>query len=129
MLAGEEHSDASEGVCPVLSEFARVLGIAMPDFLRTQLLVPLVPALVDTRDPAPEGVNARHATALEQGRCRGLVLWAINHKLPTKVVRGISSIPRVQANELRAKIGCHSASLRTGSRSHSSGLSTPLPCL
>ena len=82
LLAGEGHSDAPEGVCPVLSEFARVLGIAMPDFLRTELLVPLVPALVDTRDPASEGIDALHATAVERARGRALAMWAINWLAP-----------------------------------------------
>ncbi len=78
LLSGEEHSDAPASVCPVLSEFVRVLGIAMPDFLRTQLLVPLVPTLADTRDPASEGANALQSTPLERDRGRALAMWAIN---------------------------------------------------
>lgn len=82
LLAGEVHSDAPDCVCPVLAEFARILGAAMPDAIRTALLVPLVPALIDTRDPASDGPDALHATELERKRGKVLLMWGLNSLAP-----------------------------------------------
>lgn len=52
-LAGEEHSDEPKCSCPVLAAFVRALNDALPDDgLRTRILRPLVPRLINTRADA-----------------------------------------------------------------------------
>jgi len=77
LFAGERHGDWPTCVCPVLIEFGRVLNDAMPDQWRTALLLPLVPALVGTRDPLSDscGINA---TGLERKRAAALLGWCVN---------------------------------------------------
>jgi len=77
LFAGERHGDWPTCVCPVLIEFGRVLNDAMPDQWRTALLLPLVPALVGTRDPLSDscGINA---TGLERKRAAALLAWCVN---------------------------------------------------
>ena len=53
VLAGEAFSDHPETACPVLGAFGRELNDGMPDDARA-LLIPLVPMLVETRDPEKE---------------------------------------------------------------------------
>lgn len=73
-LAGEPHSDEPTCACPVLTSFVRALNDALPDDgLRTRLLRPLVPRLVNSRrDPGSE-------------LARGLAIAdaAVRHFLPT----------------------------------------------
>jgi hypothetical protein len=52
-LAGEPHSETPCCACPVLTNFARELNNALPDQVRTQLLLPLATLLVDTNSRAP----------------------------------------------------------------------------
>jgi hypothetical protein len=77
LFAGERHGDWPTCVCPVLIEFGRVLNDTIPDQWRTGLLLPLVPALVGTRDPLSDscGINA---TGLEQKRAAALLAWCVN---------------------------------------------------
>ena len=58
VLAGEDFSDTPETACPVLASFGRALNDAMPDETRSLLLLPLIPLLVGTRDPAKEQARA-----------------------------------------------------------------------
>ncbi len=78
LFAGERHGDWPTCVCPVLIEFGRVLNDTMPDQWRTALLLPLVPALVGTRDPLSDscGINA---TGLERKRAAALLAWCVNN--------------------------------------------------
>ncbi len=77
LFAGERHRDWPTCVCPVLIEFGRVLNDTMPDQWRTDLLLPLVPVLVGTRDPLSDscGINA---TGLERQRAAALLAWCVN---------------------------------------------------
>jgi len=77
LFAGERHGDWPTCVCPVLIEFGRVLNDTMPNQWRTILLLPLVPALVGTRDPLSDscGINA---TGLERDRAAVLLAWCVN---------------------------------------------------
>lgn len=77
LFAGERHGDWPACVCPVLIEFGRVLNDTTPDQWRTDLLLPLVPVLVGTRDPLSDscGINA---TGLERKRAAALLAWCVN---------------------------------------------------
>jgi len=77
LFAGERHGDWPTCVCPVLIEFGRVLNDTMPDQWRTDLLLPLVPVLVGTRDPLSDscGING---TGLERKRAAALLAWCVN---------------------------------------------------
>lgn len=77
LFVGERHADWPDCVCPVLIEFGRVLNDAMPDRWRTDLLLPLVPVLVGTRDPGSPSCGIM-STALERARARMLVDWCAN---------------------------------------------------
>ena len=48
-LAGEEHTDRPECVCPVIGAFVRSLNDSLPDDQRTALLRDLIPLTVGTR--------------------------------------------------------------------------------
>lgn len=77
LFVGERHGDWPACVCPVLIEFGRVLNDAMPDHWRTDLLLPLVPALVSTRDPQSDGCGIT-STGLERNRAAALLAWCVN---------------------------------------------------
>jgi hypothetical protein len=77
LFAGERHGDWPASVCPVLIEFGRVLNDAMPDRWRTDLLLPLVPALVGTRDPQSDSCGTT-STGLERKRAAALLAWCVN---------------------------------------------------
>lgn len=77
LFAGERHGDWPTCVCPVLIEFGRVLNDTMPDQWRTALLLPLVPALVGTRDPLSDSCGIT-ATGLERKRAAALLAWCVN---------------------------------------------------
>lgn len=51
-IAREPWSDHPECVCPVIGAFLRSWNDDLPDDERTALLLPLVPAIVGTRNPA-----------------------------------------------------------------------------
>ncbi len=78
LFAGERHGDWPTCVCPVLIEFGRVLNDAMPDQWRTDLLLPLVPVLVGTRDPQSDSCGIT-ATGLERRRAAALLAWCVNN--------------------------------------------------
>jgi hypothetical protein len=59
-MTGLPHSDRPACVCPVLASFLRAMNDHMPHDLR-QRLIPFLPSLVGTRDPA---LAAPRATAL-----------------------------------------------------------------
>lgn len=61
----------------MLIEFGRVLNDTIPDKWRTDLLLPLVPALFGARDPLSDscGINA---TGLERKRAAALLAWCVN---------------------------------------------------
>jgi hypothetical protein len=59
-MSGLPHSDRPACVCPVLASFLRAMNDHMPHDLR-QRLIPFLPSLVGTRDPA---LAAPRATAL-----------------------------------------------------------------
>ncbi len=84
LFADEPHSDWPDCVCPTLIEFGRVLNDAMPDYWRTEMLLPLVPILAGTRDPGCTG-NPFAAPPLERLRARALVEWCVN-VLPNKPI-------------------------------------------
>jgi hypothetical protein len=72
-LAGEAHSDQPDCACPVLTAFVRALNDALPDDgLRTRLLRPLVPRLVNSR--------ANASTELARGLAIGDAM--VRHFLP-----------------------------------------------
>jgi len=77
LFAGERHGDWPTCVCPVLIEFGRVLNDTMPDRWRTDLLLPLVPALVGTRDPLADSCGIS-ATRMERKRAAALLAWCVN---------------------------------------------------
>jgi hypothetical protein len=77
LFAGERHGDWPSCVCPVLIEFGRVLNDAMPDHWRTDLLLPLVPALVGTRDPQSDSCGIT-STGQERDRAAALLAWCVN---------------------------------------------------
>lgn len=59
--AGEAWSDHPACVCPVLSEYGRVLNDAMPDnATRDKYLLPIVPLLLNTADPAKQQARMYH---------------------------------------------------------------------
>jgi len=78
LFAGERHGDWPACVCPVLIEFGRVLNDTMPDRWRTDLLLPLIPALVGTRDPQSDNCGVT-ATGLERRRAAALLAWCVNN--------------------------------------------------
>ena len=77
LFVGERHGDWPACVCPVLIEFGRVLNDAMPDHWRTDLLLPLVPVLVGTRDPQSDSCGIT-STRLERKRAAALLAWCVN---------------------------------------------------
>lgn len=77
LFAGERHGDWPNCVCPVLIEFGRVLNDAMPDHWRTDLLLPLMPVLVGTRDPQSDSCGIA-STGLERNRAAALLAWCVN---------------------------------------------------
>ncbi|PZU77497.1 MAG: hypothetical protein DI530_12880 [Sphingomonas sp.] len=77
LFVGERHGDWPSCVCPVLIEFGRVLNDAMPDHWRTDLLLPLVPVLVGTRDPQSDSCGIT-STGLERDRAAALLAWCVN---------------------------------------------------
>jgi len=77
LFTGERHGDWPACVCPVLIEFGRVLNDTMPDKWRTDLLLPIVPALVGTRDPLSDSCSI-NATGLERKRAAALLTWCVN---------------------------------------------------
>ena len=78
LFAGERHGDWPTCACPVLIEFGRVLNDTMPDQWRTDLLLPLVPVLVGTRDPQSDSCGIT-ATGLERRRAAALLAWCVNN--------------------------------------------------
>ena len=113
LFAGERHGDWPACVCPVLIEFGRVLNDTMPDQWRTDLLLPLVPALVGTRDPLSDscGINA---TGLERQRAAALLAWCVN-RLEAVAIGGGEA-------ELRARgaVADAAEALRFGQAQHAS---------
>lgn len=77
LFVGERHGDWPACVCPVLIEFGRALNDAMPDYWRTDLLLPLVPVLVGTRDPQSDSCGIT-STGLERDRAAALLAWCVN---------------------------------------------------
>ncbi|WP_052075714.1 hypothetical protein [Sphingomonas taxi] len=77
LFAGERHGDWPACVCPVLIEFGRVLNDVMPDRWRTDLLLPLVPVLVGTRDTQSDSCGIT-STGLERKRAAALLAWCVN---------------------------------------------------
>lgn len=77
LFVGERHGDWPACVCPVLIEFGRVLNDAMPDRWRTDLLLPLVPVLVGTRDPQSDSCGIT-STGQERDRAAALLAWCVN---------------------------------------------------
>jgi hypothetical protein len=77
LFAGERHGDWPACVCPVLIEFGRVLNDNIPDQWRTDLLLPLVPVLVGTRDPQSDSCGIT-STGLERKRATALLEWCAN---------------------------------------------------
>jgi hypothetical protein len=73
-LAGEEHSDEPECVCPVLRAFVISWNDALPtDEDRNRLLKPLIPQLIDTRS----------TPAVEEKRAYIALDWLIRVNTPT----------------------------------------------
>ena len=82
VLAGEDFSDTPETACPVLASFGRALNDAMPDDETRGLLLPLIPLLVGTRDPAKERTRAFYLA----DRSIRLYAPAIDVMPPTEIV-------------------------------------------
>lgn len=98
LFAGERHGDYPDCCCPSLVEWGRVLNDQMPDGLRTSFLLPLIPLLVDTREPGCTG-DGLHPSPLERRRAAALVAWCVN-TLPSKRSARDSEEARCCAAEL-----------------------------
>ena len=70
-FAGEDHSDEPDCACPVLGRYGIGLNDQMPDGARNELLRPLVPVIVGTKD-----------ASAEQARAEFLAKWAVNKIAP-----------------------------------------------
>lgn len=71
-VAGEPHSEHPECACPVISIFLRVWNDALPDNMRSQLLIPLIPEIIGTK-ASLEVELRRKMMALD---------WAVRSHLP-----------------------------------------------
>ena len=67
-LAGEPWSDHPECVCPVIAAFMRSWNDALPDELRTETLLPLIPKMIGTK--ASHATQVRRAYVLADGAVR-----------------------------------------------------------
>lgn len=92
LFVGERNGDWPACVCPVLIEFGRVLSDAMPDHCRTDLLLPLLPTLVDTRDPQSDSCGIA-STGLERSRARILVDWCVNAAMSERAAASDAPVP------------------------------------
>lgn len=94
---GERHSDRPECACPVLREYGIDLNDRMPDDERNALLLPLVPLIAGTRDPANE-----------QRRAEFLAMWTVNRVLPL-ALRKVGIDPTDCENARTLKDACWAA--------------------